>query len=439
MDTRRSNMNTSTSRQLAKLAVFTCALLPSLSFATNGYFLIGYGAKSRAMGGVGIGYAQDGTAAAVNPAGLADVGTRADVYAALFIPRRSAACCLSPDGVVSGSNLFLIPTMAGAFKFNRTLSFGFAAVGAGANTRYAQNFYFDDPTLPGAQADSSGGALGVQLIQMVMAPSVSYNLNRDHSVGLSMLIGAQTFRAYGLDQAFARFSLHPDHMTNNGNDWSFGGGARIGWRGKFLDEKLTLGATYASKVYMSKFDKYKGLFADEGGFDIPENYGVGLAVKVTDKLTLALDVMQINYSDVAAVGNPSLPISSAADNTVDKLGHPDGPGFGWSDQTVYKLGLAYDLNSKWTLRAGLNYGETPISEDDSLEFNVLAPATTEQHYTFGASYRISPNHQVDFAYTHARRNELSTVVAPDTQLPFSGPISTEMFINTFDFGYSFSF
>lgn len=432
-------MSTSSSRRLAKLAIISCALLPSLSFATNGYFLIGYGTKSRAMGGVGIGYAQDGTTAAVNPAGIADVGTRADVYAALFVPRRQSECCLSPEGVVSGSNLFLIPTMAGAFKFNRKMSLGFAAVGAGANTRYEQNFYFDDPTLPGPQADASGGALGVQLIQMVMAPGVSYNFTKNHSVGVAALIGVQTFRAYGLNDAFARFSLYPEDMTNNGNDWSYGGGGRIGWRGKFLDQKLILGATYASKVYMTKFDKYKGLFAGEGDFDIPENYGIGMSVKATDKLTVAFDIMQINYSDIASVGNPSLPISSAADAPQDKLGHPDGPGFGWDDQTVYKLGFAYDLDTQWTLRAGFNYGKTPINEDDSLEFNVLAPATTEQHYTLGASYRVSDNHQFDFGYVHSRRNKLETVVDPDTQLPFSGPISTEMYINTFEVGYSFSF
>jgi len=46
-----------------------------------------------------------------------------------------------------------------------------------------------------------------------------------------------------------------------------------------MDDKLTVGLTYASKTYMTKFDKYKGLFAEQGDFSIPENYGIGLAFK----------------------------------------------------------------------------------------------------------------------------------------------------------------
>ncbi len=78
--------------------VFTFSLLASLSvptivFATNGYFLIGYGAKSRSMGGVGVAYGQDGLAAGANPAAMADVkidgAMRIDVGGELFLPKRS--------------------------------------------------------------------------------------------------------------------------------------------------------------------------------------------------------------------------------------------------------------------------------------------------------------------------------------------------------------
>ena len=66
--------------------------IPSSAFATNGYFLIGYGAKSRSMGGVGTAYAQDGLAAGSNPAGMADVDVdtmRVDFGVEYFRPKRS--------------------------------------------------------------------------------------------------------------------------------------------------------------------------------------------------------------------------------------------------------------------------------------------------------------------------------------------------------------
>ena len=78
----------------SRILVVTLALgftLPTTSSATNGYFLIGYGAKSRSMGGVGVAYGQDGLAAAANPAAMADVDVttmRVDAGGELFIPKR---------------------------------------------------------------------------------------------------------------------------------------------------------------------------------------------------------------------------------------------------------------------------------------------------------------------------------------------------------------
>ena len=72
------------------------------------------------------------------------------------------------------------------------------------------------------------------------------------------------------------------------------------------------------------------------------------------------------------------------------LGGNDGMGFGWDDQTVYKLGINYDYNKTWSFRGGVNYGKSPIQNHEVL-FNMLAPATVEWHATIGASYRPSPN------------------------------------------------
>lgn len=419
--------------------VFLLAVLSADALATNGYFLIGHGIRARGMGGVGIGLIQQSQTATVNPAGFStfDGAMRVDVDAAIFLPRRRSACCLSEDGVVSGSNVFLIPSLGGFYKFNRKLSIGFGASGAGANTRFEQNFFFDDPSLPGGQADETSGVLGVNLIQMIMAPGLSYKLDKHHTAGASLQIGVQTFRASGLNDAFSRFSEHPDNLTNKGNDWSYGAGVRLGWLSEYFDGRFSFGATYASKVYMTKFDKYKGLFADEGGFDIPENYGLGIAIKPLKDLTIAFDWTRILYSDVPSVGNDTLPISSNPADKDGRLGHRDGPGFGWHDQSVFKVGIAYKVTPKLTVRAGYNYAETPIQEDESLEFNVLAPATTEKHYTIGASYRTSKTHEFSFAYQHAARNKLETEISGDTGLPFSGHVETELYINTVEFGYTY--
>ncbi len=419
-------------RRLLTAASLVGLIAPATVFATNGMYLIGFGAKSRAMGGAAIAMAEDSMIAAVNPAGVLYTGMRADVGAMLFIPRRRAACCLAPNGEVSGANLFLIPNMGMGMKFNRKMSMGFAFVGAGGgSTRYSSNLF--DPV--------DDGSLGVNLMQGIMSPSVAYRITKNQSVGASLLIGIQTFRAYGLGP-FKRFSAYPDKVTNNGNDWSYGAGVRFGWQGHFFRDRINVGAVYSSQIYMTKFDKYKGLFANEGEFNAPENWGIGLALKPTDKLTFAVDVTQTFYSDLKAVGNRALPISVAL-NSPANMGRSSGPGFGWKDQTVYKFGIQYEWNPKWTLRAGFNYGRSPIRDGNGaaeLEFNLLATATTEKHYTAGVTYTLNRQMELSFAGMFAPKNTQSGYIPSGTGLPFEDQsVTIGMKQTAFEVSFAYNF
>ena len=72
----------------------------------------------------------------------------------------------------------------------------------------------------------------------------------------------------------------------------------------------------------------------------------------------------------------------------------NGLGFGWTDQTIYKIGVDWTINEKWNARAGWNYGKSPIPEDQVL-FNMLAPATPEHHLTFGGGYFFTEDVTLD--------------------------------------------
>jgi long-chain fatty acid transport protein len=364
----------------------------------------------------------------------------------------------------SGSNEFLIPSFGAIYKFNRKIYMGMSAIGNGANTRYKQEV----PNRPGCvnglspngtgsyffnfncNADST--TVGVQLMQMQMLPSVAYKVNKDHTIGASLAIGVQTFRAYGLG-AFQSlgFGGTGTGTSGNGNDWSYGMGVRFGWLGKFLDKRLSLGANYSSRVYMTKFDKYNELFAEQGDFDIPENWTIGFAYKVTPKLTVAYDFQRINYSDIASVGNNgpannttfnengpcrTLSPSDPSYNSLCTLGGDFGMGFGWNDAKAHKIGFNYDYSEAWSFRAGYNHGDATIPNDQVL-FNMLAPATVEDHITLGASYRPSKNIEWSFNATHALENTIrGTTVF--TNLPAGQDnAALSMKINTF--GVSFAY
>ena len=81
-------------------------------------------------------------------------------------------------------------------------------------------------------------------------------------------------------------------------------------------------------------------------------------------------------------------------------------GFGWRDQTVYKLGMDYKWSSTLTVRGGLNYGKSPVQKDQVL-FNMLAPATTEKHITFGYTQALDKDSDFTFTFMHAFKKTIS--------------------------------
>lgn len=369
-------------------ALIAIAGLSTSAFATNGYFSHGYGMKAKGMGGAGIAFAQDGLAAATNPAGMAMVGNRADFGVDWFRPIRSAelATGFAPiNGKYDGSDTknFLIPEFGYNRMINPNLSLGVSVYGnGGMNSDYGN----------GIPLFGTGKA-GVNLMQLFVAPTVAYKLTPDHAVGVSLNLAYQRFSADGL-QNFVGTSLSGGNLTNRDNDTSKGIGFRIGYSGK-LSDMVTVGATYQSKTKMSKFGKYKGLFAESGDFDIPENYGLGIAVKATPAMTVAFDVVEIKYSDVKSIANPLSNMFAG-----NALGSDNGPGFGWQDMTVYKLGMSYDYSQNLTLRAGYNHGKQPIPASETF-FNILAPGIVEDHLTLGATWTLANKDEVSVSYMHA--------------------------------------
>jgi long-chain fatty acid transport protein len=393
--------------QIKKLTAFMAlATLTGAAQATDGYFSHGYGMKAMGMAGAATAMADDTFGGANNPASMAFVGDRLDVGIDLFSPRRSASRTgLGPlnASVDSDSDYFLIPEFGYNKMLNQNLSLGVSVYGnGGMNTNY-----------PGGQINCGGGPanllcgsgkLGVNLVQLVIAPTAAYKIAPDHAIGISPLIGYQRFKAYGL-QAFQSTppSSSPSNVTNNGYDDSFGFGVRVGYQGK-IAPTLTLGAAYASKMSFNEYDKYKGLFAEQGGFDIPENYNLGVAWQASPQVLVALDYQRINYSQVASVGNP---VSNLFAGNL--MGTNNGPGFGWDDANVWKLGAEYKYNNQWTFRAGYNRTDNPISGSDlgEVTLNILAPAVIKDHGTLGVTYTLASGGELTVAYMHAFKNSVS--------------------------------
>lgn len=364
--------------------VLALGALASPALATNGYFAHGYGTISKGMAGAGTAWSQDAMASATNPAGMNFVGNRVDFGLEWFSPRREYQVNGGPSGPPPMGTFYLQPGTYESstedfflphFGYNRQLDHN-QTVGVtvfsngGMNTDYDEN-----DTGP-----FGGGHAGVDLSQLFVAPSYSIRFNDDQALGVSPILAYQRFEARGLSQ-FQGFSSDPNNLTDNGHDGSWGYGLQLGWQGQ-LTESLRGGISWRSLIKMDEFDDYAGLFAEQGDFDIPPMFNLGLAWQTGGHHVL-LDVQHVEYSKVDSVGNPLLPNLQQS-----QLGNDDGAGFGWEDMTTYKLGYQWDASQQTQLRAGISYGEQPIPDDQVL-LNVLAPGVQEWHYTLGVTRKLA--------------------------------------------------
>lgn len=379
------------------LPVIILSTLTQHAFATTGYFMHGYGVKSQGNAGASIASFNDALTIASNPSGLSWIDSRVDVGATLFNPKRSAEIegnLAGANGQYSGNGreYFVLPEFAINKKVNDTVALGLAIYGnGGMNTTYKRNPY---------TAFGNTGEAGVDLAQVFISPAVAWRYSENQSIGIATNILYQRFEAKGIS-GFAPFSSDAQKLSNQGKDSATGIGVRVGWSAK-LNDVVTVGANYSSKIEADKFDKYRGLFAQAGGFDVPESYAIGASFQITPALKILADAQRINYSDVDSVGHPFSLASVMAGNA---FGTEKGQGFGWKDIDIYKLGATYQVNPQLILRAGYSHNDQPIPNDQTF-LNILAPGVIQDHLSLGATWSVDQRQELSVAYTYGFKKKV---------------------------------
>ncbi|MBU2491437.1 MAG: outer membrane protein transport protein [Bacteroidetes bacterium] len=406
-------------------------MIGSSIHATNGYFRHGYGVKYSALAGAGTALSLSSIGAATNPASLSFLNSRFDVSLAAFSPSREFTITGNPSGypgtfgltpgiVESESNFFPIPTIGLNYNLNETMSIGLMFIAnGGMNTDYETAIFYD-PT---------SNETGVNLEQMFFGATYAIEFAENHSFGVTALMGYQKFAAKGT-LSFAGFSSDPANISGNSNSTATGFGARFGYQGKVLPF-LTFGASYQTKVGMSEFERYAGLFAEKGDFDVPATWNIGVAANANDDLTFALDVQQIQYSGVNSISNPIIPNIQTA-----FLGNANGAGFGWEDIMVYKFGVMYNLTSDMILMAGYSHSDNPVASSEVL-FNILAPGVVQDHISIGLSKLLEGGKEINASFTYALSNAVSG--ANPLEAPNQQTIELQMSQIQFEVGYAFGF
>ncbi len=367
-------------------------LLAPIAGAMDGYFSNGYGPQCKALAGACAAIIQGSMAPAANPAGMFWAGKRYDVALTIFNPNREFIVTGAPSGYPgtfgmtpgtnkSGSNLFFVPDFGANWQVreNSTLGVAFFTNG-GMNTNYSGAVY-------------GGRPAGIDMKQFFLTPTWAQRVANRHSFGVSAILAWQMFDAHGL-QSLESFSREPTKMTDNGRDYAEGIGARFGYLGRLTDW-LSVGGSYQTKVRMTKFDKYAGLFSEQGRFSIPGLYNVGLALKVLPRVTISLDGERILFGGVVSMHNPMLPNMKTA-----KFGDDNGPGFGTRDMSVGRVGVQWMPDRKWTLRSGFSYGQSPIPSSEVL-FNLMSPGVLKKHAALGFTRKLDHGQEIHLAMVRA--------------------------------------
>jgi len=365
-----------------KIAVAAAVALSTTSaFATNGDHLIATGAKSRGMGGIGIGMSHGAESALTNPALITSVkGTEVSFGGTIFMPDVETDLHAMDGSLQSTADLSVIPEVSLASKVSDNLWIGvgmFGTAGMGVDYR--------DETINGGASLLGNFDFVTNLQLMQFAVPVAYKSN-GFSFGIAPVL------QYGsLDINYEHPALGASDTQGVAQDFGFG--YNIG--AAYEMGSLTLGASYKSAIdmkYDGQISKASQQFMIDGGagfddnLEQPAEIGVGASYTMGGH-TLAIDYKKIKWSDAK--------------------GYKD---FGWEDQNVYMIGYQY-AQDNWAVRAGYNHGSSPIKEQNGATdydsaainmFNLLGfPATVETHYTVGASYAFSKLVSLDLAYVYA--------------------------------------
>lgn len=363
-------------KSIAAATVAALGVISQNALATNGDQMLGITATQWGMAGAFVAAPQDAATILYNPAGLATLGikeVRFDMGIGILNPLRS----ISSNGTSydSDSNKYLMPAGGVAFNVNDRLYLGMGLGGvAGSGVDFA---------------DTAAAAGNQQIVttkqSFRISPGFAYQVNDQLSVGAALNIGSQSLAMYT-----PTFTLPQTQV--------FGYGVSAGLIYKFSD-KVQMGASWTSKTEMDEFKWNTAAGTYRMTMDVPQQFALGVAFRPMPGLLIEADVKRILFSD--ALG--SVPFQTPAGMSA--------MNFGWDNQTVYSIGIQKEIDAKTTLRAGFNYGKSPIGPED-VNNNLGSLAITEKHLALGLTRKFSDKASGSLSYVHAFENDVTSSVAP---------------------------
>jgi long-chain fatty acid transport protein len=233
----------------------------------------------------------------------------------------------------------------------------------------------------------AGSALAItsDVFSLNVNPNIAYKITPDLTVGVGVQIEYLDVR---LNRA--RFPGTPEFIGRNAelDDIGFGLTAGVTWK---PTQGTTIGVGYRSAVDFGLEGHYRssstlGATVDASAdITLPDIVTVGLRQKLTDRLDLLAGYEWTNWSRVGTI-----PVQGPS-GTLENL------RLNYDDGHFVSVGLEYAYSPDTTLRTGIAWEKSPISDE---ERNVLLPDADRLWLSVGATHKLTDRITIDLAYTH---------------------------------------
>jgi long-chain fatty acid transport protein len=367
------------------LFISLSSLLTSHCVLAGGFQLSDHSvtALGRSQAGYGI-VGDDASAVHFNPAGMSLLKNRQFQLGSAFIQAEGKFTNTGSTNANSGQdrdgaqnsitpNVYLVIPMGEKLRFGLGITAPF-----GSHTDYAADFV------------GRYNGLKTKIQTVDINPTFSYKINDGVSIGAGI-----SYQKFDVTLSGAIVPTPPTStLTIEGDSAKFG--YNIGAMFSFADDSR-LGVAYRSKVahniegtatFANLSATTNGTFAATADFTTPETIYLAYNKPLSEKWALALGYRWTRWSRFQRL-DIAFPTGVASQtSSIDAQ---------WNDVKTIAIGTDYQLNKKWTLRAGVAFDETPIPDNTRSVRTVDADRTW---YSLGASYKANANLQWDIAYRY---------------------------------------
>lgn len=213
---------------------------------------------------------------------------------------------------------------------------------------------------------------GIDLERSYFAPGINKSITQESMLEVSAVFAQQQFVAHSLGGLEMSPSAVRDPET------SYGAGVQLGLRSEVVPG-VQARAFYQSEIDMGDSSRYRGVFSEEGDFDVPASANFGVDLQAARSAWLTFDISRIMYSDTQAYTNSLMPSSFTS-----LMGDGGSPEFDWQDQTVYQVGMKFKTDGGIIWNVGYATNQRPEPSSAALA-RALAPEFAEDHLIFGMS------------------------------------------------------